>query len=107
MSLGELKEKDVMNMLCGIASKWRLIGNQFGLTKNELDGIRMTNIPPKECLLEVIATKKAHTTHFWWTDIVEALFAIKEDNLANRICQKYRIVRSITPGMILQSVLTD
>ena len=107
MSLGELKEKDVMNMLCGIASKWRLIGNQFGLTKNELDSIRMTNLAPMECLLEVIAIKKARTTHFWWTDIVEALFAIKEDNLANRICQKYRIVRSITPGMISQSVLTD
>ena len=92
--IGELKEKDVMNMLCGIANKWRQLGTQFGLQRNELEAIKQKNNTPMDWLLEVVATKKARTTGFWWTDIVEALRAIKENSVADRICCKYNIPQS-------------
>ena len=81
-------------MLCGVANKWRQLGTQFELQRNELEAIRMNYPAPVDGLLEVIAMKKARTSHFWWTDIVEALRAIKENSLADRICRKYNIVQS-------------
>ena len=81
-------------MLCGVANKWRQLGTQFELHRNELEAIRMNYPAPVDGLLEVIAMKKARTSHFWWTDIVEALRAIKENSLADRICRKYNIVQS-------------
>ena len=94
VSSGELKEKDVLNMLCGIAFKWRQLGTQFGLEQHELEAIKMNNYYPMDWLLQVIAMKKARTTHFGWIDIVEALRAIQENSLADRICRKYDIVLS-------------
>ena len=80
-----------MNMLCGVAHKWRQLGNQFGLQSNDLASIKMSHSVPMEWLLDVIATKKARTTNFGWRDIVKALRAIGENSVADRICHKYSI----------------
>ena len=84
----------MMNMLCGIANKWRQLGTQFGLQRNEPETIKLNHATPMDWLLDVIAMKKAQTTHFWWTDIVEALRAVKENNIADRICREYNIPQS-------------
>ena len=78
-------------MLCGITNKWRQLGTQFGLLHNELETIKMNGSGPDDWLIEVIAKKKARSTHFGWTDIVTALRAIKECALADRICRKYKV----------------
>lgn len=83
-------------MLCGITDKWRRLGTQFGFSNNELRAIRMNASEPMDCLQEVIATKKARSTDFGWTDVVKALNAMKEYKLADRICQEYKIATSQT-----------
>ena len=85
-----------MNMLCGITNKWRRLGTQFGFSNNELQTIKMNASEPMDCLQEVIATKKARSTYFGWTDVVKALNAMEEYKLANRICQEYKIAPSQT-----------
>ena len=88
---GELKEKDVMDMLCCIASKWRALGTQFGFGNNELDEIQMNrHCVAMDCLQDVISRKKERTP-FQWTTIVQALYSMKEKKLADRICFKYNI----------------
>ena len=89
----------MMNMLCEIASKWRQLGTQFGLERDELDSIQMKGFTPMDYLLEVIAIKKARSTQFWWDDIVEALCALKENRIAQKVCRKYKIARSYFSGM--------
>jgi hypothetical protein len=51
-----------------------------------------------DCMQEVIAMKKARSTHFGWEDIVRALHAIQCNNLAERICKKYNI--SLPPSLL-------
>ena len=57
----------------------------------ELETIKMNGSGPDDWLIEVIAKKKARSTHFGWTDIATALRAIKECALADRICRKYKV----------------
>ena len=88
-----------MNELSVIASKWRQLGTQFGFEGNQLDEIQMDRFASKDCLMELITRKKARMTNFWWTDIVKALHAINENTLADKICQRFRIVQSVYSGI--------
>ena len=80
-----------MNMLCVIANKWKQLGTEFDIDNSELEAIKMKHNAPMEWLLEVIATKKARTPGFSWAHIVQALRAIKQNNIADRICREYNI----------------
>lgn len=96
----DVEVKAAVNELYGIASKWRLLGIQFGFENTELDGIKMShNNDPVTCLIEVFSRRKTRNTPIRWGTIVAALHAMQQSKLAYRISRKYSVPKSpLNPG---------
>lgn len=100
MYVDDIDDKDVMDALCDVASKWEYLGLQFGLKSSTLEEIKQ-NHPhsgSKRWLLDVITRRKAQTDPLRWNNIVEALCAIGCHDVAKKICKKYKILQRRFPA---------
>ena len=100
MYVDEIDDKDVMDTLCDVASKWEYLGLQFGLKSSTLVEIKQNHphSESKRWLLDVITRRKAQTDSLQWNNIVEALYAIGCHDVANKICKKYKILQRRFPA---------
>ena len=82
---------ELVRALASVSAKWNKLGIAFGLTVNDLDGIKKGNPHDSmdEWMTKMLDMKMSRSPNFGWSNIIKALKAIKCETLAESIRQEH------------------
>ena len=83
--------KELVNALRPVSDRWYELGIQFGLTTNELDGIKQgkPHNSVNEWMVDVFDMTLQRNPEFGWSDVIQALIKIDEALLAESIQREH------------------
>ena len=80
-----------MSALASISAKWSELGTEFGFTPNDLNGIRQGKPQNSvtDWMTDMLDMKMNRNPEFGWSDVIQALFKIGCEALAESIQQEH------------------
>ena len=83
--------KELVDALRPVSDRWYELGIQFGLTRNDLDGIKQGK--PRnsviEWMVDMLDMTLQSSLEFGWSDVTQALVNIGAASLADSIQQEH------------------